>query len=139
MGQELPADRETEGVEAKVVDKVLHLAFTVMTVVLEERRIGALSGAGLPGLISGEKNEIEVCFRTPVPSQPKSNPAMFTPMCESCPVALLVALVVQVAEGAVVEEDPTGVDEDTGFVEVGNAVDLMVDDEAEAVPGRHCE
>lgn len=57
LSQELPADGETEGIESKVIDEVLHLAFTVMAVILQERRIGALGGAALPGLINIKQME----------------------------------------------------------------------------------
>lgn len=38
VNEELPANRETENVEAIVIDEVLHLAGTVVAIVLSQRR-----------------------------------------------------------------------------------------------------
>ena len=52
VGQELPANRETEDVEAVVVDEVLHLAGTIVTVVGEQRRPGTARSARTIGVAS---------------------------------------------------------------------------------------
>ena len=117
VDQELPCNRETEEVEAVVVDKVLHLADTVSTAVLRERRsrLGKIASllyrasSKRPNVLVGNK------ARTPSVPQPKSNPAMSIP----ANLSLL--------DGVEVGEEPP--DEEL-LVGVEDGVEL-------AVPGRH--
>lgn len=53
--KELPADRETEDIEAIVVNEVLHLSLTVMAVVLKQWRPSGARGASSVSVASKVK------------------------------------------------------------------------------------
>ena len=60
--EELPADGQTEHVEAVVVDKVLHLARAVVAVVLEQRWPGGARGAVAVGVAAEvEAGDVYAC------------------------------------------------------------------------------
>lgn len=62
VGEELPADGETEDVETVVVDKVLHLSSAIMTVVLEQRRPRAAGRARAVGVAAKvEAGNVHTC------------------------------------------------------------------------------
>lgn len=123
LTQELPADGETEGVEAVVGDEVLHLVDAVSAGVL---------GWGLVGFrereegFGAERTTTPPTLQVPSVLQPKSRPAMLTPAYWTVPeVAALEVLTEVVAWAEVVgaaEEaalEVVGAAEETALVEVG--------------------
>ena len=60
--QELPANGETKDVEPVIVDEMLHLALTVVAVVLQQWRPSAAGGAATVGVASEvESSDVDTC------------------------------------------------------------------------------
>ena len=60
--QELPSHRQTENVEAIIIDEVLHLSLSIMAIVLKQRWPSGASGATSVGVASKVKSsDVDTC------------------------------------------------------------------------------